>query len=62
MDTWSGLILPFVLGAVFGSVIAFLYLRSRLRFYKVIIETRLAEVNARIVNTQISAREHAHVA
>ena len=62
MDTWSGLILPFVLGAAFGSVIAFLYLRSRLRFYRVIIETRLAEVNAKIVDAHASAREHVHVA
>jgi hypothetical protein len=49
MYVWTGLIIPFAVGAVAGSAIVFLYFRSRLRIYRYLIEQRLAEVNQRIL-------------
>jgi hypothetical protein len=41
METWVYLPLAFGSGFIFGSVVYFLHFRSRLRFYKRFIESRL---------------------
>jgi len=48
MDTWLHFPIAFVSGFALGGVTIFLHLRSRLRFYKRFIETRLASINVPI--------------
>lgn len=62
MHEWTGLIVPFAFGAALGASLVFVLFKSRLRFYKYMIEQRLADVNQRIVNVHVSPRERANVA
>ena len=62
MHDWTHLLLPFALGAISGSVLAFLYFRSQLSVYRNLIEQRLSAVNQRTVYSHGPARERANVA
>ncbi len=52
----------FAAGGTVGFGLAFLRFRSRLKFYRVLIEQRLAAINQRLVDSHASAQEGSHVA
>ena len=62
MFVWTHWLLPFAVGTVSGSVLVFMYFRSRLRIYRYLIEERLSEANQQIRYAHASARERADVA
>lgn len=62
MHEWTELILPFGIGAALGSGLVFAIYKSKLRFYRYVIEQRLAEINHQIISTHAAVRDRANVA
>lgn len=62
MPVWTHFLLPFAVGIISGSVLVFIYFRSRLRVYQYLIEQRLSAANQQIGNAHTRARERADVA
>lgn len=52
----------FAAGGTVGFGLAFLRFRSRLKFYKVLTEQRLAAVSQRLVDPHTPAQKDSHVA
>lgn len=51
MHEYAEFFMPFVVGAALGCGTVYALLKSRLKFYRYMIEQRLANINQRIANS-----------
>lgn len=60
MQNVMSLVLSFIVGLTFGGFLAFLRFRSKLKFYKYIVEQRLHGIDQRFNQSHAPAHEHSH--